>query len=277
MNLPFLPFDAGHDAPVWLAERLADHALAWYAAGLGVVMLAAVAGWLLLRRVVRPHAPGLPLPPLQLVLRLALGLLALAGAGLLFAETADELADGEESLGRFDEALAARLAQTLSPAVLRGFASVTHLGDVLTLTLLCVAVAAVLLWRRRRTLAWAWVLACAGGGVLNRLLKSAFERVRPVHEHGFAAADGYSFPSGHTSGAVVVYGMLAYLLLRHLPPRWHLPVVAATAALVFTVACSRVVLQVHWASDVIAGFASGTAWLLMCVLVIEWLRRPRRP
>jgi membrane-associated phospholipid phosphatase len=116
----------------------------------------------------------------------------------------------------------------------------------------------------------------AGNGVLNPLLKRIVARARPLHEHGLAHAEGYSFPSGHTSGAVVAYGMLAYLLLRLAPPRWHLPVLLATVALVFTVGCSRVVLQVHWASDVLAGFASGTAWLLVCVVGSEWLRRQRR-
>lgn len=263
------------DPAVRIAEWLADHAAASYAAGLLAAVLATAVLWLLLHRVVRPNEPGRPLPPLQLVLRFGLGLAALAGAGMLFAETAEELSDGE-ALGRFDEALAARLALKLSPAVLQGFAWVTHLGDVAVLTGLCIVVGVVLLRSGRRGLTLAWVLACAGGGLLTRLLKAAFERVRPVHEHGFAVADGYSFPSGHTSGAVVVYGMLAYLLLRQLPPRWHLPVAAATAALVFTIGVSRVMLQVHWASDVVAGFASGTAWLLTCVLVIEWLRHPRR-
>jgi membrane-associated phospholipid phosphatase len=39
-----------------------------------------------------------------------------------------------------------------------------------------------------------------------------------VHDHGFASADGFSFPSGHASGSLLVYGMLAYLVVRHSPP-----------------------------------------------------------
>lgn len=264
-----------NDPVVHLAEWLADHALSLYGAGLIGASVTAGLVWLLLRRVVRPSAPGGALPPLQVLIRFGLGLLALAGAGVVFAEIADELSDGE-AMGRFDEALAARLSLALQSGELRAFAWVTHLGDAATLTVLCLLVGAVLLWQRRRGMALAWVLACAGGGLLNRLLKVSFERVRPVHDHGFAVADGFSFPSGHTSGAVVVYGMLAYLLLRQLAPRWHLPVAVATAALVFTIGFSRVMLQVHWASDVLAGFASGAAWLLTCVLLIEWLRRPAR-
>lgn len=256
----------------WLA---ADHALALYFAGLLLVSLLAGGGWLLLRRVVHPPEAGRPMPPLQLVLRLGLGALAIVTMALLFAELAEEMSDGD-GLGRFDEAVATRLGQTLTPALLRVFAALTHLGDVITLTLVSIAAIAWLLWQRRWRLALAFGLATGGGGALNRLLKSIFERVRPLHEHGVVVADGYSFPSGHSAGSAVVYGMLAWLLLRSTPRRWHAPIVAAAAALVFTIGFSRVMLQVHWASDVAAGLASGTAWLLTCVLVIDWLRRPRR-
>lgn len=264
------------DPAVRLGLQFADHALPLYLAGLVAVALVAGGGWLLLRRVLHPNVPGRPLPPLQLVLRLGLGAAGLLAAGLMFAATAEELSEQDGGLGRFDEAVAGRLAQQLTPLALRSFALVTHLGDVLTLTLLTVAAGLLLLWQRRPRLALAFGLACAGGGVLNRVLKDIFERVRPVHEHGFAVADGFSFPSGHSAGSAVVYGMLAYLLLRSAPSRWHPAIVAAAAALVFTIGFSRVMLQVHWASDVMAGLASGTAWLLMCVLVIEWLRHPRR-
>jgi undecaprenyl-diphosphatase len=116
------------------------------------------------------------------------------------------------------------------------------------------------------------VLAVAGNGVLNTTLKQVFERVRPVHDDGLVMAHGFSFPSGHSSGAVVLYGMLAYVLCRFVPPRGHLPLVLAAVALAFSVGVSRVFLRVHFASDVLAGFASGTAWLVVCIASIELTR-----
>lgn len=264
------------DPAMQLGLRLADHALPIYFAGLLAVVLLAAGGWLLLRRVVHPREPGVPLPPVQLVLRLGLALLGIVATAAAFAELAEALGPGD-GLGRFDEAVAARLSQTLSPAALQMFSLLTHLGDVITLTAVSIAAVAWLLWQGRRRMALAFALATAGGGLLNRLLKVTFERVRPPHDHGFAVvAEGWSFPSGHSAGAAVVYGMLAYVLLRATPRRWHAPLVAGAAALVFTIAFSRVMLQVHWVSDVAAGLASGTAWLLACVLIIDWLRRPRR-
>lgn len=83
---------------------------------------------------------------------------------------------------------------------------------------------------------------------------------------------GFSFPSGHSSGSVVAYGMLAYLSLRLLPVRWHLPSLLAMVALALTVGASRLFLGVHFASDVMAGFASGIAWLALCITSIEYIR-----
>ena len=74
-------------------------------------------------------------------------------------------------------------------------------------------------------------------------------------------------------------GMLAYLGLRLLPPRWHLAVLLVTMLLALGVGLSRIILRVHYASDVAAGFASGTTWLAVCITGIElgrWLRHRGR-
>jgi membrane-associated phospholipid phosphatase len=63
--------------------------------------------------------------------------------------------------------------------------------------------------------------------------------------------------------------MLAFLLLRGLPQAWHLPVVMAAVTLILLVGFSRLFLQVHFFSDVIAGYASGTAWLAVCIASTE--------
>lgn len=70
----------------------------------------------------------------------------------------------------------------------------------------------------------------------------------------------------------MVYRMLAYGAIRLTPRRWHLPIVLAAATLIVAVRCSRVWLRVHWASDVIAGFASGAGWLALCVMFLERVR-----
>jgi undecaprenyl-diphosphatase len=255
-----------------LAEWLGQHALV--AAGCGLLATLVCAGLLFAGvRQLHLRAPRAWLPPwVWLGLWVALGGGFMLATAALFAEAMEAL-DADEELGLFDQRLAEVLSQRLPLAALRVVGTATHLGDPLTLTALVVVVAVALLWRGHRWLALGWVVACAGNGVLNQGLKKIFARVRPLHEHGFAVAEGYSFPSGHTSGSVVVYGMLAYLCVRLLPARWHLAAVLLAALLAYSMGVSRVLLQVHWASDVLAGFASGLTWLAVCIAAVELRRR----
>jgi undecaprenyl-diphosphatase len=104
-------------------------------------------------------------------------------------------------------------------------------------------------------------------------LKALFQRARPEWLHGYAAADGWSFPSGHSSGAFIVYGLLGYLVVVHLPPRLHLPVAAFAMSLIVCVGFSRVILQVHYFSDVLGGYAFGAAWVAAWIAGLEAFRR----
>jgi undecaprenyl-diphosphatase len=225
--------------------------------------------------VVVPQQQSRLSPPAFLALRLAVGFAVVVIAGVMFAEIAEHLGV-ERRLGRIDQAIADAMHDSVSRATLEVFAWVTRLADVSTLTVLGVVVALTLAWLGRYRLAAAWVFAVIGNALLNLALKAVFARVRPLHDHGLVVEQGFGFPSGHTSGSVVAYGMLAYVLVRLLPRRWHLPVVLTATALSFATGCSRVFLQVHFASDVIAGFAQGLAWLVVCITSVEAVRHYRR-
>lgn len=258
-----------------LARTLGAHALPAFLIALVVLLVMAGLLWWSLRRYAIPR-PSSALPPaLFLMLWLALGFGVVVGAALSFAELADAL-DTEQELGAFDEAFSLALRQSVSRSSLQVFAWLTQLGDAATLIALGIAVGLMLVLRNKRWLALGWSLALLGNAVLNPLLKQVFERVRPVHEHGLTVAEGWSFPSGHASGSVVAYGMLAYVLIRMLPAAWHLPLVLLASALAFTTGASRVFLQVHWPSDVMAGFATGSAWLAVCIGSIELTRYYRK-
>jgi len=187
----------------------------------------------------------------------------LAGFGV-FVLAAVSLHAGS-GIDAFDRLLAAGLAAEASPALLRLLSWFTHLGDRDGLIVLGAIVLAMLTWRRHGRLAVLWVIGTAGAGILNMVLKRGFARVRPEFLHGYADAQGWSFPSGHATGAMAVYGMLCYLVLRLAPPRWHLPSLLAASCLILAVGWSRVVLQVHYFSDVAAAFGVTAAWLALCV------------
>jgi membrane-associated phospholipid phosphatase len=270
------------DSPALLnaVQRLALHALpAFGIALLTVIALLCGLWWLGQRYGV--HRETSRFAPLAYLLGyLALGFALIIGAASLFAEIAETLGDGHQ-LGELDQLFSSTIRSTLSPAAFRAFAVLTHLGDPLTLAGLGLAGAAFLLWQRHHGLCIGWILALGGNAVLNPVLKRIFERTRPVHDDLQSFADGWSFPSGHASGSVVAYGMLAYLAVRLLPARWsaaRLPVLLLAASVAFTVCASRVFVQVHFATDVLAGMASGSAWLAVCIGALELRRyRQRKP
>ena len=255
-------------------QSLASHALPAFGVALVLLLCAVWSLWRLAQRY-GVHRATSRLPPLAyLVAYLALGFGLIAGAASLFAEIAENLGDGRK-LGQLDLLFSDTLRATLPAAAVRIFSLLTHLGDPVTLTGVALAGVLALLWQRRYWLCAGWVLAIGGNAVLNPVLKHIFKRARPLHETGQVFADGWSFPSGHASSSVVVYGMLAYVLVRWLPARdaaFRLPVLLLAAALAYTVGCSRVFIQVHFASDVLAGFASGTVWLALCIAAVEAAR-----
>ena len=201
------------------------------------------------------------------VVAFALALASIAG----FFGLADEIGI-DEDLAQFDIALANALSRHLSSETLQAFSLITHLGDRDVLTVLGAIVAVVLLVRRQWILAGAWVVATAGGGAMNLILKGIFERPRPLHEHGFAHETSWSFPSGHASGSMLIYSLLGYLLVRNTPREWHIPIAVLTVALIVFVGSSRVLLQVHYFSDVVAGYASAAAWSALCIAGLETVR-----
>ncbi|WP_129775761.1 phosphatase PAP2 family protein [Peristeroidobacter soli] len=230
---------------------------------------------------VRPHARRLPIPGavqslwqiasglgIQVLVSLAVAVVACVG----FVEIAEDIGV-EDDLGRFDVALTEALSWHATEAQLRIFAAVTDLGDKDFLLPLGIVIASFMLFRRRWYLAAAWIVATAGGALANVGLKAIFERSRPEHLHGFASVSGWSFPSGHSSGSFIVYGLLAYLIVIHSKPRFHLPVAAIAMLLIVCVGFSRVVLQVHYFSDVLGGYAFGAAWVAAWIAGLEIFRR----
>lgn len=188
-----------------------------------------------------------------------------------FFALADEIGV-DESLAKFDADLASALSEHLSYELLRVFSWITVLGDRDVLTVFATIVTVALLLMKRWLLAIAWAAATAAGGFLNLLLKEMFERARPIHEHGLVMETSFSFPSGHASGSMLIYSLLGYLIVRHTRTVWHIPVAVVMVAVIIFVGSSRVILQVHYFSDVIAGYASAAAWVALCIAGLEAVR-----
>ena len=109
------------------------------------------------------------------------------------------------------------------------------------------------------------VSVVVGEILLVTTIKQALDRVRPSFNPA-AATLGPSFPSGHSATAAALYAAVALVLARRRAPRTRALIAGAAAAVAVAVACSRVMLGVHWLSDVIAGLAFGWAWFAICAI-----------
>ena len=252
-------------------EWIATHALALWALVLLTALLAGDLAWRRchrLRTAAEAESRRSAVMRRRTALILALTLLALFG-GLAFAVGVGE----PGGMATFDGALAEQLRARVPEAALRAIALLTQLGGTPWVASASLAVLLVLLLRREWALAGVWAFAQAGIMPIVSAIKAVMLRPRPLHDHGFVTEAGWSFPSGHAFGAMVFYGMLAYVLLRVSPHRWHRLVVAAAVAMVTVIGLSRIVLQVHYFSDVMAGYASGLVWLVLCIAGSEAFRR----
>ena len=104
-----------------------------------------------------------------------------------------------------------------------------------------------------------------GSVALMLFLKLFFSRIRP-NSPLLEEVRGFSFPSGHAMSSMTFYGLLIFLAFKYVPqPMWKFILMLALSALIFTIGLSRVYLRVHYASDVLAGFAMGIIWLVIAL------------
>jgi len=124
--------------------------------------------------------------------------------------------------------------------------------------------AVVLLWVRHRRAAAILVTAAIGGAAaLSGIFKVLVNRGRPVVAVPVEHADSASFPSGHALTSFVAAGVLLILLLPHIPRRRRALLITAAALLIGAVGFSRLLLSVHYLSDILGSWLIGTALLLI--------------
>ncbi len=159
-----------------------------------------------------------------------------------------------------------------SPQLAEMMRDVTALGGVAVLAILSLGVAGYLVLLHRYDLVVLIIVAVGGAVVLNYFLKLGFDRPRPELVPHLTVAYQTSFPSGHSMSSAATYLILGAMLAR-VQPRLRLKVYFLVLAIVIMVLVgfSRVYLGVHWPTDVLAGWAAGTIWALLCWGVAWWL------
>jgi undecaprenyl-diphosphatase len=205
-------------------------------------------------------------------LLLAAGLAMAVVVMLVMAKMHEELS--APLLERLDRSGLAFMHRHQTPARTMLARALSWIGSPVQLVPAISISAAVLWWRRMRRDALLLLIAVGGSGTLDVALKLHFRRIRPevpwafVHEHSF------SFPSGHSVAAVVLYGILTYLLWTHLRDlRQRAAAIATALLLIGGIGASRIYLGVHYPTDVLAGYVVGLLWLLPVIGAAEYLAR----
>ena len=214
-------------------------------------------------------------PEGYLGLHVTVGLAVILAAGWWFADIAEDMSR-DAATRLLDEHVASWFHEHGTPMLTEIERVVSFFGSVGFLTAASVCVAILLVVRKAWSQLLALMLTIGGGSLLNILLKHFFHRQRPVLENPLVTLASFGFPSGHTMGSMLFYGLLA-LWVAQSTRTWRvraLPFCLA-ALVVALIGLSRIYLGAHYLSDVLGAIAVGLAWLALCWTGVETFRRWR--
>lgn len=170
-----------------------------------------------------------------------------------------ELWAGLPALGRLDAGVQAAVGRLVSTGLTPVVRAANELGGVPWTVVAGVGVA-VWLYRRHTWWFWAWAGTLGGGEALVWAFKTFYHRTRPVGQ--LVPEHGYSFPSGHSTTAMLIYGFAAVYAWAHLRGAARASAVAGCAVLILVVGFCRMYLNVHFVTDVLGGYILGATWLV---------------
>jgi undecaprenyl-diphosphatase len=209
-------------------------------------------------------------------LRLTLYALAIVLIAVPFSTLVFEVL-GKGPLTRLDGRIANRLNDWVhgSSGLVHLLEAVSWLGKPLLLGVVVAIAGVFVFWRGRRRLALYLVVTVVVGGFVDSAIKIFVDRPRPVVHHPVATAFGKSFPSGHAMSSTITYGAVFLALVPALRPRLRRVALVVTVALVLAIGCSRLLLGVHFLTDVVGGYVLGGAWLAASTAAFEIWRTER--
>ena len=213
--------------------------------------------------------------PRGYLLHMALGVLIIFGASFLFAGIAEDVIT-TAPLMAIDRNIVQWFEVHRTPGLTALMLIVTRFASILWVVC-ATLVTGLILWRKNcHYQLLALILAVPCGVAQMLLLKTVFHRHRPNIEDAYSTFQGYSFPSGHTMTATMLYGLLAVLAVQALKGWWRrTSAVLAAVAIVLLVGFSRIYLGAHYLSDVLGGIAAGIAWLALSLTAVYTLRQIR--
>src|SRR6266496_2190142 len=173
-----------------------------------------------------------------------------------------------------DHEVAGWFHERLTPAFVSVLRAFTDFGSGEWIGVVLFFVALYFVWKKWWPSLVTLIVAVPGGMLLNEWVKVLVHRHRPFVDGPFVDWSGYSFASGHTIGATLLYGQLLLFILPALKARhWRLLSIFSAVSLVALVGFSRIALGAHFLTDVLAAIVFGVLWLVFCLIAGKPLRR----
>lgn len=182
----------------------------------------------------------------------------------------------DEKIGHFDSMVISAVQGLETPGLTKVMKLFTFIGStrvVIILSLVLLLFLYKILYHRLELILFVSVIA--GAGILNGVLKHFFQRTRP-NLHRLIEISGYSFPSGHAMSAFAFYGVLAFLLWRHISTRIGRTIlIIVSCFMILAIGISRIYLGVHYPSDIIGGYFASGFWLTAAIWVFQFYKEKR--
>ena len=173
-----------------------------------------------------------------------------------------------------DQGIATWFHDRLTPAFVSVLHALTDVGSGKCIGIVLFALVLFFVWKRWWPSLVMLIVAVPGGMLLNEWVKLVVHRDRPFIHGAFVDWSGYSFASGHTIGATLLYGQLLLFVLPSLKAlHLRLLCIFSAAALVLVVGFTRIALGAHFLTDVLAAIFFGIIWLMLCTVLGKSVRR----
>ena len=163
------------------------------------------------------------------------------------------------------------IQQIQTPALTTFSKIIEIITDPIILVAISIIIATILYLKKAKAKAILLTTTTIATAIIIKLLKEIIQRPRPtntlMHQYTNILTEGYAFPSGHTTMAIVFLGLITYLFAK----KQKLAAIATTA-IILIISFTRIYLNVHWLTDVIAGIILGTAILAISITIHKKLK-----
>lgn len=176
----------------------------------------------------------------------------------------------------FDEKVFYYLKDHSSPAVIEWMKYITFFGSTTFLFPAYIVLVSWLIFRGKKRWAFDISIVALSGELMKQILKHSFQRPRPDLPL-LESLQSYSFPSGHALSSFILFASIIYLLWNGTYPnfwRWTISILLILFS--FLIGFSRIILRYHYASDVIAGFCMGFAWVSFSLWMLDRYYKKRK-